>query len=78
MQCDRCGSEQFTKAGRDRQARQLYRCGACGRRLTARSAPAFSGYHFPDDIIALAVCMTSRLRPLANALTSWPPVPSIL
>ena len=55
MQCDQCGNEQFTKAGRDRQARQLYRCGACGRRLTERSGSAFNGYRFPDDIIALAV-----------------------
>ena len=60
MQCDRCGSEQFTKAGRDRQARQLYRCCACGRRLAARSA--FSGYRFPDDVIALAVRWYLRFR----------------
>jgi len=62
MQCDRCGGEQFTKAGRDRQARQLYRCGACGRRLTARSRSAFRGYRFPDDIIALAVRWYLRYR----------------
>ncbi|GAC1384620.1 MAG: hypothetical protein NVSMB42_02950 [Herpetosiphon sp.] len=55
MQCDQCGSDQFSKAGRDRQTRQLYRCGACGRRLTTRSSSTFSGYRFPDDIIALAV-----------------------
>ncbi len=62
MQCDRCGSEVFTKAGRDRQARQLYRCRACGRRLTVRSSSAFSGYRFPDDIIALAVRWYLRFR----------------
>jgi transposase-like protein len=62
MQCDRCGCEEFTKAGRDRQARQLYRCGACGRRLTERSTSAFSGYRFPDDIIALAVRWYLRFR----------------
>ncbi len=62
MQCDRCGSEQFSKAGRDRPARQLYQCGACRRRLTARSASAFSGYRFPDDIIALAVRWYLRFR----------------
>ena len=62
MQCDRCGSEDFTKAGRDRQARQLYRCRACGRRITARSASAFSGYRFPDDIVALAVRWYLRFR----------------
>ncbi len=62
MQCDRCGGEDFTKAGQDRQARQLYRCRACGRRLTARSSSAFSGYRFPDDIIALAVRWYLRFR----------------
>jgi IS6 family transposase len=62
MQCDRCGSEQFTKAGRDRQARQLYRCAGCARRLTARSTSAFRGYHFPDDVIALAVRWYLRFR----------------
>lgn len=60
--CDRCGSEQFTKGGRNRQARQLYRCGTCGRRLTPRSASAFSGYRFPDDSIALAVLWYLRFR----------------
>ena len=62
MQCDRCRSEQFTKAGRDRQGRQLSRCQACGRRITARSGSAFSGYRFPDDIIALAVRWYLRYR----------------
>lgn len=62
MQCDRCSGEDFTKAGRDRQARQLYRCGTCGRRRTARSSSAFSGYRFPDDIIALAVRWYLRFR----------------
>ncbi len=62
MQCDRCGSEEFTKAGRDRHARQLFRCGACGRRMTARSTSAFRGYRFPDDIIALAVRWYLRYR----------------
>ena len=47
MQCDRCGGEDFTKAGQDRQARQLSRCCACKRRLTARSSSAFSGYRLP-------------------------------
>jgi len=62
MQCGQCGNEQFTKAGRDRQARQLYRCRACGRRLTARSASAFRGYRFPDEIVALAVRWYLRFR----------------
>ncbi len=62
MQCDQCGGEEFTKAGRDRQARQLYRCRACGRRLTVRSASAFSGYRFPDDVVAFAVRWYLRFR----------------
>jgi DNA-directed RNA polymerase subunit RPC12/RpoP len=37
MQCDRCAGDEFTKAGRDRQGRQRYRCTRCGRRLTPLS-----------------------------------------
>jgi len=55
MRCDRCASETFTKAGRDRYGRQLHTCAQCGRRLTTRSASAFSGYRFPDEIMALSV-----------------------
>jgi transposase-like protein len=62
MQCDRCGGEQFTKAGRDRAGRQQYRCHACGRRLTERSISAFCGFRFPDDVIAVAVRWYLRLR----------------
>lgn len=62
MQCDRCGGEHFTKAGRERQGRQLYRCRVCGRRLTTRSRSAFSGYRFPDEVIALAVRWYLRYR----------------
>jgi len=62
MQCDRCAGEQFTKAGRDRQGRQLYRCRTCGRRMTSRSRSAFRGYRFPDAVIALAVRWYLRFR----------------
>ncbi len=62
MQCTGCAGEQFIKAGRDRQQRQVYRCSACGRRITARSSSAFSGYRFPDEIIALAVHWYVRYR----------------
>jgi transposase-like protein len=62
MQCDRCAGETFTKAGRDRLGRQLWRCRACARRLTTRSASAFSGYRFPDEILALAVRWYLRFR----------------
>ena len=62
MQCVRCAGEQFTKAGSDEQKRQIFRCTACGRRQTTRSASAFCGYRFPDDIIALAVRWYLRFR----------------
>src|SRR5687768_15909177 len=62
MRCGRCAGERFTKAGRDRSQRQLYRCRACGRRVTARTGSAFSGYRFPDDVIALAVRWYLRYR----------------
>jgi transposase-like protein len=55
MQCDQCAGTTFTKAGKDRAGRQQYRCRACRHRLTARTASAFCGFPFPDDVIALAV-----------------------
>jgi len=62
MQCQRCAGGAFTKAGHDRSGRQLYCCGDCGRRQTPRSASAFRGYRFPDDLIALAVRWYLRFR----------------
>ena len=62
MRCDRCAGERFTRAGRDRARRQLYRCMGCGRRVTARTGSAFSGYRFPDDVLALAVRWYLRFR----------------
>ncbi len=71
MQCDRCAGETFTKAGRDRLGRQLWRCQACGRRLTTRSASAFSGYRFADEIIALAVRWYLRFRLSYADVAEW-------
>ena len=62
MRCERCAGERFTKAGRDRFGRQLSRCTGCGRRVTARTGSAFSGYRFPDEVIALAVRWYLRYR----------------
>jgi IS6 family transposase len=62
MRCQRCAKERFVKAGRDRAGRQIYQCGACGRRQTERSTSAFRGYRFPDDLIALAVRWYLRFR----------------
>ena len=47
------------------------RCQACGRRLTARSASAFSGYRFPDEIIALAVRWYLRFRLSYADVAEW-------
>ncbi len=71
MQCDRCAGEQFTKAGRDRQKRQLFRCCSCGRRMTTRSRSAFSGYRFPDEVIALAVRWYLRFRLSYADVVEW-------
>ncbi len=71
MQCDRCQGQQFTKAGRDRQERQVYRCRGCGRRITVRSGSAFSGYRFPDAIIALAVRWYLRYRLSYTEVAEW-------
>lgn len=71
MQCDRCAGDQFTKAGRDRQRRQLYPCRACGRRITTRSGSAFRGYRFPDEVIALAVRYSLRSRLSYQDVVEW-------
>jgi len=62
MRCQGCAGQQFTKAGRVREGRQVHGCTACGHRQTAHSASAFSGYRFPPDIIALAVRWYLRYR----------------
>ncbi len=71
MQCDRCAGEQFTKAERDRQGPQLYRCRTCGRGLTTRSGCACSGYRFPDEMIALAVRWYLRFRLSYADVVEW-------
>ncbi len=71
MQCVQCAGDQFTKAGRDRVGRQLYQCRVCRRRITARSGSAFSGYRFPDDIIALAVRWYLRYRLSYAEVAEW-------
>jgi hypothetical protein len=62
MRCQRCEGSHFTKAGRDRAGWQIDECATCARRQTGRSASAFRGYRFPDDIIALAVRWYLRFR----------------
>ena len=71
MQCTQCAGEQCTKAGRDRQGRQVYRCTGCGRRVTERSGSAFRGYRFPDEVIALAVRWYLRYRLSYVDVVEW-------
>jgi transposase, IS6 family len=71
MRCGRCAGERFTKAGRDRAQRQLYRGSECGRRLTARTGSGFSGDRFPDEVIALAVRWYLRFRLSYVEVAEW-------
>ena len=71
MECDPCGASVFTKAGRDRAGRQLYRCAGCRRRLTTRSGSACSGYQFPDEVLALSVRWNLCYRLSYADLAEW-------
>ena len=71
MRCEQCAGERFTKAGRDRFGRQLWRCTGCGRRRTARTGSAFSGYRFPEEVIALAVRWYLRYRLSYVDVAEW-------
>jgi transposase-like protein len=71
MRCGRCAGERFTKVGRDRSQRRLYRCSECGRRVTARTGSAFNGHRFPDAVIALAVRWYLRFRLSYAEVAEW-------
>ena len=71
MRSERCAGERFTKAGRDRSQRQLYRCSECSRRMTTRTGSAFRGYRFPDAVIALAVRWYLRFRLSYTEVAEW-------
>ena len=58
----RCGRETTWRDGVTRPGGRRWRCLACGRRFTARSASACSRYGLPDDVIALAVRRYARFR----------------
>ena len=62
MRCQRCQGERFTKEGRDREGRPVYRCSSCRRRRAEQSTSAFAGYRFPPGVIALAVRWYLRFR----------------
>jgi len=71
MQCIRCGSEQTRRDGQTRLGGQRWRCNACRRRVTSRSASAFSHHGFPDDLIALAVRWYVRYRLSYADVVGW-------
>jgi len=62
MRCVRCGRETTWRDGVTRPGGRRWRCLACGRRFTARSASACSRYGLPADVIALAVRRYARFR----------------
>jgi putative transposase len=53
--CPRCQSTSVKKDGRPAPDRQRYRCRACRRTFTDRSATPFAGFRWPRDVIVLAV-----------------------
>ena len=55
MRCGGCSGERLWRAGISQRGHQRYRCPACRRRQTARSATAVAGRRFPDEVIALTV-----------------------
>ena len=71
MDCVRCGSEATRRDGRTRLGGQRWRCHACRRRFTARSASAFSRHDSPDDISARAVRWYARYRLRYADLAEW-------
>jgi len=62
MACVRCGNGATRRDGQTPLGGRRWRCDACRRRFTARSASAFSRRNFPDDVIALAVRWYVRFR----------------
>ena len=71
MRCVRCGSGATRRDGQTRLGGQRWRCNVCERRFTARSASAFSGHCYPDDLIALAVRWYARFRLSYADVAEW-------
>src|SRR5918997_1892006 len=71
MTCIPCGSRATRRDGQTRLGRQRWRCNACRRRFTARSASAFSGRGFADEVIALAVRWYVRFRLSDADVIEW-------
>jgi transposase-like protein len=53
--CPSCHQSTSTRHGHDRAGRQRYLCKTCRRTFTADSATAFAGYHWPAEVILMAV-----------------------
>jgi transposase-like protein len=71
MRCVRCGNEATRRDGHTRLGGQRWRCDACRRRFTARSASVFSGHRLPNDVIALAVRWYARFRLSYTDVAEW-------
>jgi transposase-like protein len=71
MACVRCGNGTTRRDGHTRLGGQRWRCVVCRRRFTARSASAFAGRCFPDDVIALAVRWDARYRLSDADVAEW-------
>src|ERR1041385_2878277 len=71
MSCPHGSSDSMTKDGTTPLGGQRFRCSDCYRRFTPRSASAFSGRAFPDDIIALAVRWYVRYRLSYAEVSEW-------
>src|SRR5215469_10148070 len=65
--CPRCQSTRIKKDGFNRAGQQRFRCRACRRTYTERTATPFAGYRWPMEVIAMAVRWYCQFRlSLAN------------
>ncbi len=71
MPCVRCGNEATRRDGQTQLGGQRWRCTACHRRFTARSATAFSHHSFANDVIALAVRWYVQYRLSYADVVEW-------
>ena len=53
--CPSCQHPATKRDGYDTAGRQRYHCSPCQRDFTAHSTSACSGYHWPPDVILIAV-----------------------
>lgn len=53
--CPTCQRDTPMRHGHDRTGRQRFLCNGCRRTFTADSTTGFAGYHWPPDVILMAV-----------------------